>query len=85
MAATKVFSGGCLCTVQAAGLLVQGGFQLRKLLGLFLQGYGVLGLGVCLLLQQCALVYLMALCELLQCILQLELSAVTVSLRANRP
>lgn len=67
-------------SAQSAGLLVQRGFQLRKLLGLFFQGYGVLGLGVRLLFKQRALMHLPAFCELLQGILQLQLGGVTVPL-----
>ena len=61
-------------------VLVQSGFELRQLLGLFFQSYCILGLGVRLLFKQGALIHLTALRQLLQCVLKLELRAVTVAL-----
>ena len=65
---------------QMLDILVQGGFQLGKLLSLLLECYNILGLGVSLLLQQGPLMHLTAFCELLQSVFQLELRAVAVPL-----
>lgn len=70
-----------LSHVSVRSLLVQGGLELCKLLRLFLQGYGVFGFGVRLLLKQGALMHLTAFAQLLHCVFKLELRAVTVPLK----